>query len=590
MDIVLQSQFDQFNKQFQFEDMSKDDAFELFTIYCVVSKYVKYETITKDLLLDLNIGNGGDWGIDGFIAIVNGKIVKTLEEFSDLYQANPHLTVHFVLIQAKNSEKFSSAALGQTLDGAKNLLRDINGCQSLPTCNQEIADYRELMKEIYRRSADFQDGKNPNMTVYYMTCGEYKEWTDFTSKIDATDEFIVQTDLINHFQCYIVGRKELVQMYKDTKSQLTKDIKVEHKLSMPDVDKVTESYLCLIPFSEFKKLIIDENGDIIDSVFYDNIRAYQGENSVNNAIAQSLKNGEIDLFTAMNNGITVIARNMKTTGNNIHLVDYQIVNGCQTCNVLQRNQHVNRIDELKLTVKIISSEDKDISKKIIVGNNSQTEVKREQLVSLLEAQKYIEEYYNAQSEFEKLYYERRSKQYRNSGADVPASKVVTIPFQIMAYISMIMGKPEKIRGYYGSIVDQFEKEGQKVFSIDTNPALYYTCALASLKMADFFTRNIAARKYKKVKYHFLFAFRLMCQKDELPISGNDKIQAYCNHLCKILCNRQRCEEGFTAALELVKQALGREPRDQDSMNGNFTKELKTLAKKAILRKEELNLK
>ena len=115
---------------------------------------------------------------------------------------------------------------------------------------------------------------------------------------------------------------------------------------MPDVDKVTESYLCLIPFSEFKKLIIDENGDIIDSVFYDNIRAYQGENSVNNAIAQSLKNGEIDLFTAMNNGITVIARNMKTTGNNIHLVDYQIVNGCQTCNVLQRNQHVNRIDEL----------------------------------------------------------------------------------------------------------------------------------------------------------------------------------------------------------------------------------------------------
>lgn len=503
MDIVLQSQFEQFKKQFEICNLKDSDAFELFVIYCVASKFVKYETITKDLLVDLNVGNGGDWGIDGLLILVNGRIVKSIEMLNDLYQANPLLNVHFVFIQAKTSESFSSAFLGQTLDGVENFLRDLNGSAVLPSCNADISDYREIFRDIYTKSADFQDGKNPNITVYYAASGEYRKQNDFESKIDATRDFVGKTDLIDHFDCHIVGKRELIDMYKATKSQLTMDIKVEHKLSMPDVDKITESYLCLIPFSEFRKLIIDEQGDIIESVFYDNVRAFQGLNSVNNSIAQSLKNGDIELFTAMNNGITIIAKNLKATGNNIHLVDYQIVNGCQTCNVLYRNKDISNIDSLKLTVKIISSEDKEISKKIIVGNNSQTEVKREQLISLLDSQKYIEEYYNAQNKYEKLYYERRSKQYRNSGASIPTGKVITISFQILAYISMIMGKPEKVRGYYGSIVEQFEKEGQKVFSPDINPALYYICALASHKMADLFARNVIDRKYKKVKYHLL---------------------------------------------------------------------------------------
>ena len=249
----------------------------------------------------------------------------------------------------------------------------------------------------------------------------------------------------------------------------------------------------------------------------------------------------------------------------------------------------DRLDDLRLTVKIISSEDKEISKKIIVGNNSQTEVKREQLVSLLDAQKHIEDYYNSQTKFEKLYYERRSKQYKNTNANVPAAKVITIPFQIMAYIAMIMGKPEKIRGYYGSIVEQFEKEGQKVFSPDTNPALYYTCALACTKMSDYLCKDESVRKYKKVKYHVLYAFRLMCEKGDLPRHGDNKIQEYCDHLCTILCDKNKCDAGFSAAIELVTQALGREPRDRDRMDGSFTRKLQSLVKMAIQRKQKLGL-
>lgn len=141
-------------------------------------------------------------------------------------------------------------------------------------------------------------------------------------------------------------------------------------------------------------------------------------------MSESLKKGDVNLFAAMNNGITVIAKGLITTGTNVHLSDYQIVNGCQTSNVLQQNLSIPNIDELMLTVKIISSKDKEIRDKIIVGNNSQTEVKREQLVALLDTQKYIEDYYNAQNKYEKLYYERRSKQYRFDETQIPSYKVI----------------------------------------------------------------------------------------------------------------------------------------------------------------------
>ena len=586
MDIVLQSQFDQFKEQFEIVDMKDDDAFELFAIFCVVSKYVKYESITKDLLVELNVGNGGDWGVDGLIVFVNGKIVKTIDELNDRHQSNAYLTVHFVLVQAKMSNSFDSAALGQTLDGAENLLRAVRGESALPPCNQDIADYRKLIKEIYRKSADFQEGRNPGLAVYYVACGDYKEQKDHTAKIEASRKFIAQQNLISNFECYMTGKEELINMYKDTKSLLKKTIVIEKRLTMPDVEKVEQSFLCLIPFSEYKKLIIDENGDIIESVFNDNIRAFQGENTVNNGISQSLKDGEIKLFTAMNNGITIISKKISSTGDIFHLEDYQIVNGCQTSHMLHKNQYIDGIDGLSLIVKLISSEDKEIAKKVIVGNNSQTEVKREQLLALLKAQIQIEDYYNAQKKYEKLYYERRSRQYRNSYANVPAGKVITISFQIKAYISMIMGKPEKVRGYYGKIVEQFEKEGMKVFTPENNAALYYTCALASHKMEDLIALKVIDRKYKKVKYHLLYAFRLMCEKGELSMQSSTKQQAYCNHLCDILCNSERCRQGFLAALALLEKALKRNPQDNDRMSRKLTNDLKILIETTKAYKEE----
>ena len=576
MDRVTESYLDQFKKQYGYESYSDADAFELFAIYCVVSKYIKSEAIDKTLLDNFKIGAGGDWGIDGIVILADEQPVNTTKEIDDLLSVKQTLKIRMLLIQAKTSTQFKVAELGKVLDGAEYILRDANDAGvSLPKCNDRLAEYRNLIKYVYSKSADFEGGENPTMDVFYVTCGDYTEQQDHKAKIEKAEKTIGSLDLTGSFDCHLIGKKDIVSMYKDAKYRIEATIKVEHKIPLPEIDRIKESYLCLIPFEEYKKLIIADQ-DMITSVFDDNIRAFQGENSVNQAMAESLKEGNLKLFAAMNNGITIIARNLRVTGTNMHLTDYQIVNGCQTSHVLYHNQNIPEIDSLVLTVKIISSEDKDIRDKIIVGNNSQTEVKREQLVALLEVQKQIEDYYNAQKDFERLYYERRSKQYRYDA--IPPYKVITIPMQIKAFVSMIMGKPDQVRGYYGKIVERFDDNELTVFSESKHPALYYTSALAYYKMTELFSSDEIPPKYKKIKFHLLLAFRLVCENSSLPKNQRDnKIQGYCDHLCRMLCDDAQCKNGFERAIELIGKALMREPKDYDNTSKYFTKKLFELA-------------
>lgn len=579
MDIITKSYFDEFKKLYGYETIAENDAFELFSIYCIASKYLKSETLSKDILEDIKIGNGGDWGIDGFLIIVNGKIVTSKKVVDDLLVANGNIAVQIVLIQAKTSSNFDVSELCKALNGIEYLMKDVLGEETLPNSNEDLTEYRDLLKYIYGHSSDFTDNINPTLFGYYVCCGNYVGQEDFESPKRKTKEYIDQTDLVKSFDYLFVDRKGVVNLYKDTKSKLEAVVNIEQKLTLPKVDGISDAYLCILPFKELNKLFVSEN-KIIQEVFYDNVRSFQGMNQVNRSITESLKQGNIDLFTAMNNGITVIAKKIKPTGHDIRLVDYQIVNGCQTCNVLFQNRFIPGIENLKVAVKLIASDDKEIRDKIIVGNNSQTEVKREQLVSLLESQRYIEDYYNAQNKYEKLYYERRSKQYKNDDAKVPLNKVITIPTQILAFVSMFMGAPDKVSGYYGSIVDEFEKNGKKVFAPETNPAYYYTCALASYKMTEMFSIGVLEKKYKKIKFHMLLAFRLMCESMPLPPFNSNRSQQYCNHLCEILSDEELCKKGFIAAAKLVDVALKRQPYDSDRMKESFTKKIMELAARA----------
>ena len=78
----------------------------------------------------------------------------------------------------------------------------------------------------------------------------------------------------------------------------------------------------------------------------------------------------------------------------------------------------------------------------------------------------------------------------------------------------------------------------------------------------------------------LLAFRLMCESTSLPAFNSNKSQVYCDHLCEILSNEERCKTGFIAAAMLVDTALKRQPNDSDRMKESFTKKIMELAARA----------
>ena len=571
---------EEFKNQYSFGDESNANNYEYLSGFSYLAKYRPNSTITKNDLLNINIGNGNDWGIDNFIILVNDYLVPEMSDLEDCLKYNSSIRVKIVLVQSKTSSSLDVGELSKFLKGSRDILSYINGVnrESLPPMNDKLKEKLEILDVIYSKANlfDREDKfRNPRLHMYYVIGGENKSNKDVQAAVKDNLKTLRRYNLVDDIQCNIVSANEICTLYQNTKNRMTCEFEVEHKMNMPKVDKISESHLCLIPFSEFKKIIIDNDDKLIKSIFEDNVRDFQGENRVNKAMAETLKHGNIKLFTAMNNGLTIIARNIVTTGTKMRLEDYQIVNGCQTCHVLYENRNIDKIDKLVLMIKIISSEDREIRDNIIVANNSQTEVKREQLTSLLEAQRNIERYYKAQSQFTKLYYERRSKQYSYGRENIPADHVITIPFQIMAYVSMVLGEPHLTSNYYGQIIEKFngKNDSRKIFDKDSSPALYYMSALAAFNRDKWLSSGKIDKNFRHVKHHLLYALRLVINHD-MPNHNNNKAENYCEEVCKILCNEEKGIAAFQKAGKLIKETLGREPVHNDLNDTNLAKSIK----------------
>lgn len=572
MDKITQSFLDDFKESYGLTDKPNNYVFNLFAEYCIVSNYFSSESVSPTLMDAINVEDY-DSKIGGIAVIVNGKLVSSTQEVDDLLSANDYLEVKFIFIHIQLGDVVDAALISEFEKNVEMLFKSVVDEIELPRMNHQTTAYYNLLLHIYGKSVKFKG--EPKLMGFVASKSLY-------TPDDSTPAFVIDNtnslrayNLVSDVQNQLLGRKELVDFYKHSRIKEEAEITVEDKrFTLPSIPNVRESYLMLLPFSEFRKLIIDEKTDNIKNVFNDNIRAYQGANVVNRSIAETLRNNDFALFTAMNNGITVITRSLEIVGSTFKLSDYQIVNGCQTSHVLYQNRKLPGINKVQLLVKLISSTDKNVRNNIIMGANSQTEVRREQLMALSDLQERIEDYYNSVTKYERLYYERRSKQYRNE-VKVPQYKVITIPVQIMSFVSMFLSEPHNVRGYYGSIVENLERDNKIVFSESYQIDCYYTCGLTYFRLSRLFESGFIPSKYKKVKFHLMLAFRLVAEEKQIrmPELSDKRMGGYCESIMNILNTPTLYEPAFKKALFLIDKALGRDPQDNDRLSSKFTKSL-----------------
>jgi len=514
---------------------NKDEAtqFEHFSNYSIASKQFRgsFE------LEDIHSGAGGDCAIDGIFIIVNGRIVTDCDELNDIVETSGHLDADIHFIQSKTTSSFSGADIGSFIHGVKDFLSD----EPQLVQNVKIQTIKQVWEEIILKSS-YMVNRRPHCKLFYVCTGKWVEDQNLKAIINSGETEIDGIGLFDSVKLEPFGASEIQRLYHETKNKLSETITFQNRVTLPDINGVSEAYLGVIPFPEYLKLIQDEN-ETIHSIFDDNVRDFQGNNPVNKKIKNTLESKDFDLFCVLNNGVTIVSTSITPAGNRFTIRDYQVVNGCQTSHVLHDCRGIEGIEKVFVPIKIIVTENEDIKTSITLATNSQTEVKTEQLEALSVFQKRLELYFNAEKTIIPLYYERRSQQY-NSNAGIKRTQIISIPIQIKSFASMFLNSPHLVTGYYGTLVKRF---ADKMFNEEHKYSPYYVSALCYFRIEQFFRSNDLKAENKKARFHIMFLVRLLCMGEKLEFFNSNKMEKNCEAFKNTLLNE-------TDALSLFKIA------------------------------------
>lgn len=523
MDIITTNFIKEFISNKNIKKSKIEDQFELFANYCVVNK--EYDSNSFNIKNTLTGQN--TQGIDGIIVIVNNKICESCKEIEDLIELNRYLNVDFIFVQSKISSKFD----GPEISSYFGWIKEFFSSEAEKVFKSNEMKNFIAMKDLIYSNSSFMKDRSPLCSVYFVSTGKWVDDSNLEIIVDRNKKELDDTNLFDKVSFTPCDAKTIQTMYRKTKEPIEAKIQFEKKVTLPIIEDVKVSYSGMLPFSEFRKIIIDDNGKM-KSVFEDNIRDYleKDDNDVNNDISQTMKEKKFKLFSLLNNGVTVVAEQIAGTGDSLTIINYQIVNGCQTSHVLYEFRNIEGIDDMYVPLKIIITESSEIKSQITRATNNQTAVEVEQLEALNEFQRNLELYYNSHDDNEyKLYYERRTNQYKNS--EIPSYKIINIETQIKVFSAMFANKPHIVTGYYGKIKKDIDGN---MFNKEHKYDPYYISALAYRQIEDLYELDIINDQLWRFRYHILLLFRVAITGYSLPQLNSRNCVKMCNKLLKII--------------------------------------------------------
>jgi hypothetical protein len=543
MDRISESLLNEFSTEHGITALPEKDRFEHFASYITIKRHHSETFDTEDVVM----GAGGDTGIDGLAVIVNGSLVTDVESFEQQmgFTGNLNLDVLFVFVQAERSASFDGAKIGTFGFGVMDFFKQSD--HSLIR-NERISAAADIMAAIYRRSSKFRS--NPACWVYYVTTGKWVNDHDLEGRKAAVVSDLKGTGLFSRVEFQPVDAAELQKLYRQTKNAVSKEFLFANRTVVPEVPGVSEAYLGFLPAAEFLKLLQDDNEELIGGLFYDNVRDWQNYNDVNSEIQTTLDSDARDRFVLMNNGVTIIANKIQTTGNKFYIEDYQIVNGCQTSHVLFNNR--DKLNErVMVPVRLIGSKDEGVTNAIIRATNRQTEVKEEQFFALQEFPKALEIFFQSFPDPHKLFYERRSRQYDR--LSIEKTRIVLPANLIKAVAAMFLSEPHRTTRNYSAI---YSKVGKEIFVRGQKMELYYTSALCLYKLEYQFRNRRLEAKYKPARFHILLAARLLANPDPLPSVSkwnSNEMEKYCQKIMTVLWDGAKSDEVMTRAALIIDE-------------------------------------
>ncbi len=541
-DQILESFVSNFAKEHELGNLASDKLFEHFANYAVLSRLYNGTVQLDDL------ETNGAFGIDGIAVIANDVLVTSRDEVKDV--ARHSLDASFVFVQAKTSSSFDTGDILKFTQAVEDFF-----CQEpkIPP-NERMKHLRDLRAAISEHSIKMD--APPSCELYYVCTGAWMNDVVISNLIDAEKKKLVARHGFGDLKFIPVDLEKIKGYYRSIKQRVVKQFSFEKRVVIPKVDGVNQAYIGVLSAKQYLKLITDPDGNLERGLFYENVRDYLGDNPVNREIATAVRSSELhqDRFVLLNNGVTIVARSITPVGDDFTLRDYQIVNGCQTSHVLFYNKE-KLTNSLFLPIKLIATESSELTNLVIKATNWQTEVKQEAFIALEPFQKRLEEFYaSILVPNQKLYYERRSKQYEAD--DTPKFRVVSLTTQTKCFVAMYFEAPQSTHRYYGELLNANRK---LIFQDDHDPQPYYCWAYANFLIEREFRVGRVPYSLKPYRYHLLFLLRLFVAPNE-TISlqlGAKKTKEFSQRLLELLNDSVALQEALQKAKRTIDAVLAR---------------------------------
>lgn len=252
MDVVTQSLLKEFTESQKIGQLPQPQQFESFINYIIVSDIYPEE-------FDFNIiaAGEGEFGIDGIAIIVNDAIVEDEEQVEDIISHNSSLQVQFLFIQAKSGASFDSGELSKFL----HAVLDFFGKDSKLAQSPRILELQRVKNRLYEAAAKFVRGL-PKASLYYASTGT---WTDDKNLCAIRDGFLAQAQSTHIFSTIgfnPIDAARIQKLYFQTKNAFRTTIDFPQNIPLPLIPNVRESYIGILPLSEYLKMITDGDGNV----------------------------------------------------------------------------------------------------------------------------------------------------------------------------------------------------------------------------------------------------------------------------------------------------------------------------------------
>lgn len=522
--ITLQSMLNEFSKK---NNVTAKDSliFEKFVSYSLLSNEY-YDSYDPE-----QVGTGDCVGIDAIAISINDILVYT--EFEAKNRTVGQFDVCFNFIQAKTSP---SLDLGDYLKFLQTIKIFFSGTENEQP--EELLEAFKIKANIYEKASRFRSSPILEMNYVYTGRGEIEDKI-FKSQVDTFAESIKNIPyLFSAVNSHLIGANTLADRYKETINRTTKNLTFQRHFSLPKLPSATAAYFGVAKCLDYIDMLKNQDGRINKGAFYDNVRDYLGAaNKVNADIEETIKSeSQKNLFSVLNNGVTLVAKRVAPKpGDEFEISGFQVVNGCQTSHVLFNNrQHVT--DEMYISVKLIETDDVDLSSSVIKATNSQSVVVKEAFATIKPYHKRLEDFFKGMnSKGHRFYYERRPHQF-DDDENILNSEIVSAPLLIKSFVSVVIEEPHKVHFYYGQILrDYNNEENTLLFEENHHPGLYFISHLIASKSREIALKN----KLGSWSYHIAL---LVKKRLGIKLNISDKFTD-----AKVLEIVSKIELGFSSA-------------------------------------------